>query len=330
LKGGTAVKNDLVHSKNRARSSVLRGATILIGATMWLFSATAWAANISVDCSNPKAKVKTISDALTKLNKTDENTIHVSGTCSEWVTISHFENLTLIADGSASISAPSTPSPDGTDYVISAYDSGTVSMNGLTINGGEVGVLCARVRFCYLVNSTIQGASEGVGATSNTNLYLEDDTIQNNPEVGVSVSREVSATLIGSTIQQNGIGIQAGDGSMLTLYVGTTGAVTVQDNTNAGVIATNNSTLRMGLGAASIRYNGGAAVYLWGGSVAQIGSGNEITGGTYNAVEIGDLSLVTFSPGSTVSGSSPAVNCGGKYSVANGLENYPGISTNCQ
>ncbi len=326
------MKNDHVLFGNRAGNSVLRGTVALIGAAMWLLSATAWAADVSVDCSNPKAKVKTITAALGQLNKTAENTIHVSGACSEWVRVQGFENLTLVANGSSSINAPTTPAPYGEAYVLLVYDSGNVAANGFTINGGDTGVGCARVRSCQVLNSTIQGASEdGVVATSNTNLYLTENTIQNNPDAGVYVSREVSATLFGGTIQQNGYGIRVDTASTLTFLRGPTGLVaTVQDNTSDGVLVSGNSTVLLANGAAAIKFNGGAGINVQIGSVAEIRPNNEIRGGTNSAVEIGDLSLARFSPGNTVSGGPPAVNCSGKNAVASGLENLPGINTNCQ
>jgi hypothetical protein len=77
-----------------------------------LFFGAADGAEINVDCSNPKARIKTTTAALALLNKKVENTIRVSGACTDWVRIDFFENLNIIANAGASINAPTTPAPD--------------------------------------------------------------------------------------------------------------------------------------------------------------------------------------------------------------------------
>lgn len=328
------MRSDSVYSGNRAGGSALRHAAALLAAAFWLLlsSGLAKGADINVDCSKPNAKVKTITAALAQLDKRVENTIRVSGTCTEWVRIGNFENLTLTANKEASISAPTTPPPEGYPDLLFVYGSGTVIVKGFTINGREIDeacVACTQTRYCSLENNAIQGAQTGVGASSNTNLYLVDDTIQDNTDAGVAIGREVSATLFGNTIQQNGYGVVANHASTLTFSPGAAGVpTTIQDNTYDGVAADLNSTVVLWPGSAKISSNGEAAgISLWGGSVLRVGQNNEIAGGL-SAVVIGHLSLATFASPNILTGSGLVVVCEGKYSVAAGA-GLVGITTNC-
>ncbi|MBZ5542108.1 MAG: right-handed parallel beta-helix repeat-containing protein [Acidobacteriia bacterium] len=326
------MRSDSVYCGNRTGSSPLRRVAVLLAAAFWLLlsSGLAQGADIKVDCSNAKAKVNTITGALAQLSKTAENTIHVSGTCNESVWIEHFESLNLLANPGASINDP-TPSLQDENDVIDIYDSGSVTVDGFTINGGVYGVACIRTRFCYVRNTTVQGASEsGVIATGSSNLYLEADTIQDNTWAGVEASRAPILRIMGGTIQHNDTGVSISAGSTLTLSKSMSGdALTIKDNTSAGVAADTNSTVTLWAGTTTISSNGEVGISLKAGSVADIRGGNTIAGGATGAVFVGDLSLARFGPGNTVTGGPPAVNCTGKYPVAIGLENLPGIETNC-
>jgi hypothetical protein len=304
---------------------------VAVFALVLLYSSLGKAADITVDCSNPKAKVKTITAALAQLVKTVENTVHVSGACNEWVRITNFENLTLDGNSGASISAPTTPPPasDGTYIVLWALDSGNVAVKGFTINGPPEGdaVTCTRVRSCSFENDTIQGGLEGVVATWNTYLLLMEDTIQDNTAAGVAVSSGVNATIYGGIIQRNGQGINMFASTLLCHRYRE--PMTIQNNSSLGVLAGSHSVVSFGTNAVQMTSNGNAAISLGSASVAYIGSGNVITSGSGSTVQIGDLSLATIRSGATVSGGSPFdVECVGKNSVASG-GGLAGLSTNC-
>ena len=324
------------HVPSMARG-VLRKGVILFNAAVWLLFSPQLVpgADVTVECSNPKAKVRTITAAPAPLNKTAENTVRVSGACSEWLLITGFENLTLLAEAGASISAPTTAPPEGYDpIVLFVTDAGNVSVKGFTINGrgivDEPVVACARVRFCMLEKNTIQGGDIGFLGASNANPYLVENTIQDNTNAGVYITREVSASVYGGTIQRSGNGIIT-SGSTLTFYRGLSSGlpVVIQDNPGSGVVASLNSTVTVNSGAGAIRSYGGSGIDLTQGSVATIRGSNEITGGASGAVVIGDLSLADFQPGSTISGGPPAVNCLGRFAVASGA-GLAEHQTNCK
>jgi hypothetical protein len=328
---------NLVYSTAREVGRSVYGAIVLAVAAAWLVPSMALAADISVDCSNPRGRVKTITAALARLDKTAENTIHVSGACNEWVHIWGFENLTLLGNSGASINAPTTPPADGYYIVFNPLDSGSVIVKGFTINGvnGEpTGVQCHRVRYCDFENTTIQGAGVGLIASGSTNLYLNGDTIQDNAGTGVGIgwgaTHQVNALIYGGTvIQRNGQGIRV-NASSLTLW--NNGSpdlpVTIQDNDGpAGVIASDNSTVHIEDNSVRIGPNRNVGISLTDGSVARIGQYNTISGGPGGAVQIGSLSMARFGENIDLSGGPPVVNCVGTYSVAVGL--LAGISTNC-
>jgi hypothetical protein len=331
-----------------------------------LLTASAYAADVSVDCN----KKKTITAALAVLSKQGPNTIHVSGACNETVIIDDYEDLTLIANPSASINDPTPSNPSDND-VVGIFQSRNITLRGFTINGGAVGVACYQFSVCYLRDLIIQGQSDTGVVYSRSGGFVDNTTIQNTLLGGLALSSQ-SEVLFGSgvfgtpgtaTIQD--IGTEANgslpvwvlNGSELTL-----GGATVQNNAYGdGAYVAFGSVLRMinstitgnggnGIKAdssvvrfqlesvpVSITNNGSAGIRLQNTSTVQSqGSGTlTISGNAGNGISIGHLSFVRLGGGRTITGNgSPDVNCSVSTARSDGVgdsgsPNLGGGTTNC-
>src|SRR6516225_12387492 len=133
---------------------------LLSGLCFWIFlPGSAQAATLNVNCNGTgEEQLTTIGTALTLLKPEGPNTINVSGSCHENVLIQSFQNLTLNAISGASI----TDASGGTGSVVDIEDSTDVTLQGLTINGGDVGVFCGDLSVCRFKNNTIQNATASV------------------------------------------------------------------------------------------------------------------------------------------------------------------------
>jgi hypothetical protein len=67
----------------------------LLLACLWvlLLPQSALASQLIVNCDNPKAKYHSINDALSVLDPHDTNTLLISGTCNESVTVDGFTHF---------------------------------------------------------------------------------------------------------------------------------------------------------------------------------------------------------------------------------------------
>src|SRR5262249_12112372 len=123
--------------------------------TMAMFTIVAHADTLYVNCSGRKGLTQ-IQKAVNLLRQTEtsgSNTIIVSGSCKENITIQSLDNLTLTAQSGASI----TDASNGTLDVIDVIDSRRVSINGFTISGGANGVACFDASLCRFSGNTVQG-----------------------------------------------------------------------------------------------------------------------------------------------------------------------------
>lgn len=69
---------------------------------------------VAVNCDNGQS----LNTALSKLNKHTPTTVTVQGTCTDFVTVDDFEDLTLIGQSGAVIQQPATK-PQNNSYVLS-------------------------------------------------------------------------------------------------------------------------------------------------------------------------------------------------------------------
>src|SRR5262249_14822579 len=129
------------------------------------------------NCSGRKGLTQ-IQKAVNLLRQTEtsgSNTILVSGSCKENITIQSLDNLTLTAQSGASI----TDASNGTLDVIDVIDSRRVSINGFTISGGANGVACFDASLCRFSGNTVQGSANYGVIVSEAQATLNGDTLQN-------------------------------------------------------------------------------------------------------------------------------------------------------
>ena len=313
----------------RLRKSFRAGAALIVLALVW--AAPAYGLELTVECSNPKAKIKTITQALnivSLISKAGPHTIHVSGACNENVIIDGFDNLTLVANAGASINDPTPSIPDDND-VVDIFNSQRITVQGFTINGGFDGLVCALYSLCSLSNNTVQGASDvGIALGRGTRANLTGNTIQNNSAGGIFATNVAEGVVAGGTIQNNpGMGAYAFSASQLIFVNSGSGPVAIHDNGAEGVIAQGNSTVVLAFDGAAVTMNAADGVLLVDASVARIGGNVQITGNGGNGVQLLESSFAFVGGSADLSGNggSPVV-CTGTFSNARAVGGNAGLS----
>jgi hypothetical protein len=291
------------------------------------FPSVVHAGTLHVNCDGTRGltRIQNAINILQRGGSEGPNTILVSGSCKENVTIQNMDNLTLTAENGASVTDPSNGNLD----VIDIFDSRRVSINSFTINGGANGVVCADASLCRFSGNTVQG-SPGYGViVTSSQASLNGDTLRNNAGRGLSIINggEV-ADAIAITVQGSFDGIVLNTRGTLTLLNST-----VQGNQNRGILATTSSTVRL-LGS-TVTANGGDGVRLQQSSQARLDSFagvNVITSNGGAGVNVGDLSFAFFDANSNVTGNvgRTDVVCLPQFSATRGaLTNLSGGTTNC-
>jgi Right handed beta helix region len=314
--------------------------TIAMFALLGTSPALAAGPTLNVDCNAGQ----TITGAVTKLEKigavgsAGPNTILVSGTCNENVTIVGMNNLTLQGNPTATVNGTA----DGNGTVLWVTDSQNFSANNITLSGAGVsgGVYCAAAT-CHLNNDTVENSvGIGVGVGPSAFVQLMSTTIQQNARDGVHIGGQGNAVLGGATIQSNGgagVYVQVG-GSLLTTLQGQGYNITgpaqtvIQNNAQDGILVDVNSTARINF--TSISGNGRDGLRLSGGAKAQLASVS-ITGNTGHGVRVGDLSFVQFAVDNSIAGNNSGaatpldVVCDPQYSATRGMGGLSGTTSNC-
>jgi len=304
---------------------------VVITVTFWMVGNAAFAQTntaklggtftVEVDC-NRKGSVNTALALLSKVGKTRDISIVVSGTCNEDVLIKGFDRLTLMTTTGATINDPS----GGTNATVEIENTNSVTLQGFIINGGQPGVICGgvSVSVCYLSGNTIQASQfSGVFVSAASSAVLNGNVIQNNLGRGMTVNLNSSANSNNDTFQGNaGGGITANQGYVVA------GTSTIQNNAGLGINAINHSTIR--LISASVSGSGGTGVNVQGGSEATFEE-SSVTGNGGSGVVVSDSSYGRFS-GSNVNGnlSGTDVNCKPQFPSTRGaLTDIGGGTTNC-
>jgi hypothetical protein len=184
---------------------VSKSPTAQICVVLLLFVATAQAETLRVNC-NSKKGLTHISQAINILQNDESHgsrTILVSGTCKENVVLQSLDNLTLTAQGGASINDSSGGNADVLDIV----DSRRVFVNGFTINGGANGVGCFDASLCRFSGNTVQGSVNYGVVVNESQATFNGDTLQNHGGRGLSVIDHGTADAFGISVQGNGDGI---------------------------------------------------------------------------------------------------------------------------
>jgi hypothetical protein len=289
-----------------------------------LASTVASAATVTVDCSNTKAKIRTISAGLALLPLNGPNTLVVSGTCNENVVIDSYTLLTIRGNPSATVAG--ADSSLGGIQIMASRD---VRFENLTVTGGSVGIACGADSFWRLTTVTVRGAAgDGVVGGVASSLRLRSVNMENNGGSGLWIHQNanVNAASIfvrGNQATQRG-GIYLNHGASLFLNGGE-----VKNNVSGpGIYAESHGTIQ--IFGVTISGNSGDGLYLDAASTGLV-MDSEITGNSGHAVRIGPLSFGWFyEGGSVVSGNvEPQVVCDLPHSAARGVQ-LVGATTNCE
>ncbi|HEX6504681.1 MAG TPA: right-handed parallel beta-helix repeat-containing protein [Terriglobales bacterium] len=301
-----------------------------------LFSVTAQADNISVDCRPGAKGTTTISAAVAAIAKKaaakaiPPSTITVTGPCVENVTVASLDNLTLQASPSgASISDASSGNLD----TVAVGTSNRFVLNGFTINGS---VDCFDNSFCTLQGNTIQNSQTGYGLrSSRSRVDSVSDSISNNPSgAGILDSNQSVMLLIDDTVSNNaGNGIVVEYASLVQMARSST-TTTVSNNAGHGVFATAHGTVR--LNHANVTGNANDGIRVQDGSVLHTDfvapRVNDITGNGGAGVNLGDLAHAFFANDGSINVtgnlSGPDVYCAGQFAATRNVASTGG-TTNC-
>jgi len=213
---------------------------LLVGVAMAEVSTPA--SNITVDC----AKGQSLNQALSKLDKHTPTTVSVNGTCSEYVKVIGFENLTLKALPGATLLQPSDGGGDLLNAVLMVESSRSVIVSGFkvqadyTVWGIAIGHGSTDIRLRYL---NVTGGGLGIAVFENSqvsvayvngqapgycalciydssDVHLEHSQFVAAPGAGWNVGIVLGAshvTLYDTTISNMQVGIGAYQGSVIDL-----------------------------------------------------------------------------------------------------------------
>jgi len=237
----------------RPLGGVLRLSPVLFALVLVLWTGTAPAADITVNCP------ASINIALGGLNKAGPNSVTITGTCVEAVVVDGFTNLAL--GGGAVIKRPAIyPDPYSAAPALQITGSEGVNINGLTFqeDTGSIAYSVPLVRasrsHVWMGNFTIQGShSGGLSVEDHSDAWIEAATIQDNGDptnqasgIGVSGFSHVSISMwLGgagpSLIKGNGTGLSASSGATVEV-----GDVKLQDNAGSAVAASYGAVVTLG------------------------------------------------------------------------------------
>ena len=273
---------------------------------------SAQAALVSVDCSK---KGTTLTSALAKLSKSVANTVTISGTCTEDVSVSGYADLTLIGKPGANITGTLIPS-GGTTLTVGGS---RITVQSLTINGGPsagaTGASCTDRSLCVFANVVIQGGGPG-----QTGLFLQNQssadilgaTVIRNNDTGLGVFGASTVNMKpdvdgapGPVISGNGfVGAFVQDGSFLR-----TDDVRITAN-GTGVVAQRGAVIKIlsDNGFGSVDSNAGDGIVVRA-SVAQVGV--DLTNNGGNGVFIRQLAFATVLDGFIFNGQFVGFNFSG-------------------
>lgn len=232
---------------------------VVLFAPSW---ATANPVAIVVDCGAGQS----LSAALAKLDKSAGATVTVKGTCTEFVLVEGFSNLTLNGLPGATVQQPAS-NPQSNIYVLSIYDSQGITVNGLTVNSlstifsgigiaggssavrlqnvatdGSWGIVVAEASQVWLVNVAVEITSgyAGIAAYDKSDVHIVNGSVgrpaDSNFYAGIAVGSG-HVTMQGTVIRdmQQGISIDGSGSVDLVYFDGTVAAHDVIINNPAGL-----------------------------------------------------------------------------------------------
>jgi hypothetical protein len=275
----------------------------------------AQAESLKVNCGG-KGALSSINSALKLLNPQGPNTLKISGTCTENVTIYQFDRLSLIAMPGAVIQ----DSSGGERAVINISDSRAINLQGFTIAGGAFGVMCFDGSLCRFSGNTIERSTNAGVWVNNSQATFSGDIIQDTGDPGLAI--EASKASAGGLVVQrsSGAGVHESNGSVLETF-----EMNIRDNAGDGIAVVDDS--HMFLGDSTVSNNVGSGIDIETQSEVLLLQSTVTTNG-FSGVFIGDLSLAAFIGGS-FTGNPTDISCGGQFSVAKSIQSAAYGTTDC-
>jgi len=203
-------------------------------------------------------------------------------------------------------------------------DSTDITLQGFTINGGVVGVLCGNFSVCRFDGNTVQGASQAGVQVVQSRATFDTNTIQSNLIGLTSLESSSVRSNGGLVVQQNQSDGVAVDTNSSFAAFGTN----IQNNGYAGIEAQTASLL---INDSSITNNVYFGVVASSHTNASF-TNDVITGNGLNGVVVRDLSFVLFGAANTITGHPSGLDddCHPQFPATRGaLINIGGGATNC-
>ncbi len=283
--------------------------------------------SITVNCDSGQS----LNVALSKLNKQGPNTVSVNGTCTEYVQVFGFENLTLKGLTGATLSQPSTGAGNVLNSLLFIESSRNIIVQGFNIQADTVTVPAVGIGHgssdIRLRDLNIQGGTSGIVIFENSevsiayvtaqdpgystigiydlsDVHIERSTLKDTTGEAWHVGLDVGAshvTMYGVNISNMQVGITAHNGSIVDVltfntYYATGGPSDVTISNSAG---TNYNGVTVD-GGGSLNVTGARLVInkpgqTWGGTTGGVLISDGAVMGAYN----GDL-VITGSRGQGV------------------------------
>ncbi len=148
------------------------GFLILLALAASLAVADTSASSITVDCNSGQS----LNGTLSKLNKQTPTTVSVNGTCTEYVQVIGFENLTLKGLSGATLLQPATGAGSLFNSLLLIEGSRSVTVDGFSIQADTatvpavgIGHGSSDIRFR---NLNVQGGTEGIIVFENSQVSI--------------------------------------------------------------------------------------------------------------------------------------------------------------
>ena len=246
---------------------------------------------VSVDCSNGQS----LNRILSELDKNKSYTVSVNGTCTEYVHIIGFENLTLKALTGAKLMQPATSSGNLLNAVLLIESSRSVTVQGFSLQADIATVSAVGIGHgstdIRLRNLNVTGGTEGIIIFEHSQVSIAYVTAQDPGFTSLGIYDGSDVHLEHCVLQDSTgalwhVGMDVG-ASHITLYA------TMIRNMQVGITARNGSIVDVGA------YN---TYYPLGGptDVTIVNSaGTNFNGVTLDAAQlnVGNAKLVIVNPG---------------------------------
>jgi len=217
--------------------------------------------HVAVNCDAGQS----LNTAISKLNKQIPNTVMVHGTCTEYVNIVGFENLTVKSTSGATLVQPNvvptipysvaplhltasrSVTIDGLNFSSDAskppailVDKGStdILLHNLNIVGGSVGIFAAQTSEVWIAGVNVRNSGWAyVFAVDGSNVHVEDSLLEEASGTGwhVGIGAEGSPVYVSrTTIRNMQIGLNANVGGLIGLVDYPNGAGEVVIDNPAG------------------------------------------------------------------------------------------------